>query len=276
MNVIKIMGGLGNQLFQYAFGTVLQQHGKEVMYDISWTQTKERAKSKYPRLFRLPMFQVERLNFGKCIQENPTINEAKVGFNMQLFKMQNENNFEGYWQYFPYYKNIIPQLQKEFQLKTEVYTEKFLKYAEMIWSTESISLHVRRGDYLLCRKGDFYNLSANYYFDALTKVKRIKGDLFIFSDDIPWCKKTFNQDFFSRKLVFVDIDDYLAFELMRMCRHNIITNSTFSWWAAVLNSNLDKMVVCPHRYLGDSEEDSNKLRLPQEWIKINDYEGVCN
>jgi len=270
MNVVKIMGGIGNQIFQYAFGTVLQKCGKEVMYDISWSKKYEKRKSEYPRLLRLSMFQTEHLNFGKCIKENPTIKEKNVGFNTGLFKMQNENNFEGHWQYYSYYKDILPQLQKEFQLKTEVYTEKFLKYAEMIWSTESISLHVRRGDYQLHRKGAYHDLPSAYYFDALTKVKHIKGDLFIFSDDISWCKKTFNRDFFSRKLIFVDIEDYLAFELMRLCSHNIITNSTFSWWAAVLNSNPDKMVVCPHRYLGDSEEDSNEYRFPQEWIKIND------
>ena len=271
MNVVKIIGGLGNQLFQYAFGTVLQKYGKDVKYDMSWTETKDRHNSKFPRLFRLPMFQLQHLNLGKCIQENPTINECKVGYSTILFKMQNENNFEGYWQYYPYYKDIIPQLQAEFQLKTEVYTEEFLKYAEMIWNTESISLHVRRGDYQLHRKGSFHDLKAAYYFDALTRVNHIKGDLFIFSDDIPWCRQTFDQDFFSRKLIFVDIDDYLAFELQRMCKHNIITNSTFSWWAAVLNNNPDKVVVCPHRYLGDNEEDSNNLRLPQEWIKVNDH-----
>jgi len=271
MNVVKIMGGVGNQLFQYAFGKVLEKTGKEVAFDVSWGDTKTCKDPSAPRPIRLPMFQVTNLKTSLFLEENPTINEANVGYDLGLFNMKNSNNFEGYWQYYPYYKAILPILKNEFQLRTEVYSDKFLEYAEMIWKTDSISLHVRRGDYQKHRRSMFRDLTAPYYFEALSKVKDVKGNLFVFSDDLPWCKETFKQEFFSRKIIFVDIEDYLAFELMRFCKHNVITNSTFSWWAAWLNDNSDKIVVCPNRYLCDSEEISNKRRHPQEWIKVNDH-----
>jgi hypothetical protein len=112
------------------------------------------------------------------------------------------------------------------------------------------------------------DLPAQYYFTAM---REIKGDFFIFSDDIPWCKETFKQVYFSKKLTFVDIEDYLAFELMRLCKHNITTNSTFSWWTAFLNDNLDKKVYRPTHYPGVNEQDSDEYRFPKEWIKIEDY-----
>jgi hypothetical protein len=67
------------------------------------------------------------------------------------------------------------------------------------------------------------------------------------------------------------VEDYLAFELMRLCKHNIATNSTFSWWAALMNNNPNKKVICPIHYLGISAEESEQLRYPKEWNKVKDY-----
>jgi hypothetical protein len=102
----------------------------------------------------------------------------------------------------------------------------------------------------------------------LRALSNVKGDIFIFSDDIPWCKQKFN-DFYSN-ITYVDLDDYLSFELMRLCKHNVTTNSTFSYWAAILNDNPDKIVVSPYKWLGD-QVINDKLRFPEEWIKIPDY-----
>lgn len=261
------MGGLGNQMFQYSFGKVLRLFGKEVAYDISWYEVTT-AHSQYPRPFRLDKFQVVGLNTHPFMSDNPIVYGEKVGYNLGLFDLKSDNNFDGYWQYFGYYDKILPILRKEFQLKTETYTDKFLKLADKIFNSTSVSVHVRRGDYQLHRAGAFRDLPAKYYFTA---IKEVEGDLFIFSDDIPWCKQTFKQEYFSRKITFVDVEDYLAFELMKFCKHNIITNSTFSWWAAFLNENVGKKVICPIHYLGDEIEYSDQYRYPKEWIKIEDY-----
>jgi hypothetical protein len=267
VNVIKFCGGIGNQMFQYAFGKVLSVSGKDVAYDISW-YTEGRTKMQYPRPFRLPMFQIPQLNIQPINHDNPIIYEKNVLYKLGLFNMKNDNNFDGYWQYYTYYEKILPILQKEFQLRSDFYTEDFMKMAERIMDCNSTSMHVRRGDYQVHRKGSFRDLPARYYFDAM---KEVEGDLFIFSDDIPWCRETFKQSYFKRKLTFVDMEDYLCFELQRLCKNNIITNSTFSWWSAVLNENPYKVVVRPLTFQGDTIDNSNNLRYPKEWIKIEDY-----
>ena len=269
MNVVNMRGGIGNQMFQYAFGKRLMMSDKQVAFDITWYNEKRTKLSQYPRPFRLAHFQVRDLFIHNAIPGNAVVYEKRVGFNPNLFDLKNENNFDGYWQYYSYYEQLIPTLREEFQLITDCYTDAFMKIAERIWNCESVAVHVRRGDYLLHRVGAYRNLPAKYYFNA---IKEVKGDLFFFSDDIPWCRQTFQKAYFAnRQVTFVDLDDYLCFELMRFCKHNITTNSTFSWWAALLNSYQDKIVIRPRRYLGHTEEESDALHYPKPWVKMEDY-----
>jgi hypothetical protein len=256
-------------MFQYAFGKVFTLLGKPVAYDTTWYIPRRTELAEHPRPFRLDKFQVSSLNVHSFVEGNPIVYEKRVGFNMKLFELMNENNFDGYWQYYGYYEKIIPLLREEFQLLTEYYTDPFMKMAEKIWDTESVSLHVRRGDYLVQRAGGYSNLPMKYYFTA---IREVKGDLFIFSDDIPWCKKTFIKQYFpNRRITFVDMEDYLCFELMRFCKHNIISNSTYSWWAALLNSYSDKRIIRPKHYPGVVEKESDEYRFPKEWVKIEDF-----
>jgi hypothetical protein len=246
------MGGLGNQMFQYAFG---RANINDTRYTLSWY-----VKSKnVHRPYRLDKFNT-KINLHKSIKN--TIYEKHRGFDMSLLKMDGFN-FVGYWQYYPYFKDIIPCLREELVVKEQYHTKKFLALRDKITSTNSVSVHVRRGDYLV-QKG-FHELPFHYYIRALGYVK---GELFVFSDDISWCKSKFN-DYFSN-ITFVDIEDYLAFELMRLCKQNVTTNSTFSYWAAILNDNPNKIVISPYKWLGDQVID-DKLRFPEEWIKIPDY-----
>lgn len=269
MNVVKMRGGIGNQMFQYAFGKMLLLNNKSVAYDISWYIPRRTEQSQYPRPFRLPLFKVTSLDVCDFVPANPVVYEKKVGYNPKLFGLRNENNFDGYWQYYSYYEQIIPMLHTEFQLLTDCYTDAFMKMAERVWNCESVAVHVRRGDYTVQRKGGYGNLPMRYYFDA---IKSIKGDLFFFSDDIGWCKQTFQKGYFpNRQITFVDLPDYLCFELIRFCKHQIIPNSTFSWWAAMLNDYQHKVVLCPKHYPGRTVEESEQYHYPKYWIKIEDY-----
>ena len=263
MNIIKVMGGIGNQFFQYAFGRVMSLNNVQVAYDISWCKMAEGKR--YPRPFRLDKFNTE-LFIADFISKQPLVLDHRVGFNLSLFDLR-DHNFEGYWQYLPYYVKILPILKNELQLKTEFYTDKFMEIANIILETEdSVAVHVRRGDYLT-HKGIFRDLPAKYYFNALRSIP--KGDLFIFSDDLPWCKDKFKPVYFNRKLYFVDLDDYLCFELMRLCKHKLICNSTFSYWAALLNDC--GTVVRPRHWLGEMPERSDEIHYPKHWIKAEDY-----
>jgi hypothetical protein len=271
MNVVKMRGGIGNQMFQYAFGKVLAMHTKQVAYDISWYVPHRTETAQHPRPFRLAHFQVTDLFVQDFVSGNALVTEKRVGYNPAVFTLRNENNFDGYWQYLPYYEGIIPRLREEFQLRTDFYTAPFMKMAERIWNTESIGITVRRGDYLLHRKG-YTALPARYYFMS---IKELRGDLFFFSDDIPWCKSTFSREYFpNRQITFVDMEDYLSFELLRFCKHQIIANGTFGWWAAILNDYCDKVVIRPRHYPGCSEEESDKVRYPKSWIKAEDFVKV--
>jgi hypothetical protein len=256
MNVVRLMGGLGNQLFQYAFGRAMAKNGIEVKYDIT-----NFGKSKH-REYMLGNFKVQ-IEFSSFVNSHGKLDSGKnPSFNMDYLKM-NGYNFFGYWQYLAYFKNLIPEFRKEMCVKEEAYTDDYLKLKDIILNTESVSVHVRRDDYLT--SNSIPDLPFVYYKEAL---KKVKGSLFIFSDDMNWCRAIFKKEYFGRDVYFGGLPYYLDFELMRLCKHNIIANSTFSWWAAILNDNPDKVVVTPDFWITrlDRHERNN---FPNNWIKIN-------
>ena len=246
------MGGLGNQMFQYAFGRANEY---DTRYTLSWF---EKTKNIH-RPYRLDKFKTKIIIHDSI---KNTIYEKNTRYNPEFLK-KNGFNFVGYWQFYPYFKHILPELREHLVVKEEFYTDEYLKFRDHIVNSNSISVHVRRGDYLT-QKG-FHDLPIHYYIRAMSEMK---GRFFVFSDDIPWCRDKFDKYFIS--ITYVDIEDYLSFELMRLCRKNIITNSTFSYWAAMLNNNPGKVVICPYKWLGDTIPNDN-TRFPEDWIKISDY-----
>ena len=255
MNVIRLMGGLGNQLFQYSFGRAMKENGIEVKYDIS-----NFGKSKH-REFMLGNFTID-VPFSIFVNNKGKLDSgANPSFDAAYLRM-NGYNFFGYWQYLAYFEKILPALKKEIWLKKEVHTEEFLKYRDIIQNSESVSVHVRRDDYVT--SNSIPTLIFGYYAEAIT---HIKGNLYVFSDDIEWCKRHFIEDYFERNITFVALPYYLDFELMKLCKHNIISNSTFSWWAAILNDNKDKIVVTPDFWVTRLDR-GKRNNFPKEWIKL--------
>ena len=125
---------------------------------------------------------------------------------------------------------------------------------------------MRRGDYLT-HKGIFRNLRYGYYANALSLFDYDK--IFIFSDDIPWCREKFKSEYFGKEIDFIDLNEYLSFDLMRLCKHHIIANSTFSYWAAILKDNPEQVVICPKEWLVNIEQDDgNEIFFPKQWVKI--------
>jgi hypothetical protein len=251
MNVIKLCGGLGNQLFQYAFGRAQMKYGIDVRFNNSW------YRKVTSRCYVLDKFAIdlklEEHRLAKTIHER--------GFDSELLK-KDGFNFSGYWQYPAYSKSILPALRKECEVRKEFYIGEFLNVREeIILNPNAIAVHVRRGDYLTLE--GFPVLSLKYYLDAMELVK---GDYYIFSDDMGWCRENF------KGVSFIHFQEYLDFELMRLCQHQICSRSSFSWWAAHLNSNSDKIVIVPKQQL----ECKIRQRIvnkefevydPKEWIK---------
>jgi hypothetical protein len=249
MNIIHLCGGLGNQLFQYAFGRVQSEFGIHVHYNIDWF-----ARQDVQRHYIL-----DRFNIDVPIGSAPGKRIRESGFDLSLLQ-KDGFNFHGYWQYPAYYDCILPILRKEFRVKEGYYTAQFIKLREEITASDSIAVHVRRGDYLQLL--DFPVLSMKYYSNAL---KKVSGQVYVFSDDIEWCRRHFEG------VKFIHLTEYLDFELMRLCKHNIISRSSFSWWAAHLNSNPSKIVVVPKQQIECKARQRAKNRAqevfdPKEWV----------
>jgi hypothetical protein len=250
------MGGLGNQIFQYAFGQVMKEHGIEVFYDISWFE--KHPKRDTHREFSLDKL-VSAIPLSLC-SDQLSIHEREYNRDLLFLK---DRNFIGYWQYTDYYDAVLPRLIETVKLRQGFYTEEYLMLRKRLETEETVSIHVRRGDYMTTP--GFSVLKLAYYFEALVQTK---GALVIFSDDIPWCKEVFLPTYFNRELIFVELNEYLSWDLMRMCSHNIIANSSFSTTAAMLNTNPTKKVIAPAVWGIDGTERTKEVRkhLPKDWI----------
>lgn len=269
------MGGLGNQLFQYAFGRAQQENGLQVAFDNSFYGTSEDKPplrhKKWPRFYRLNKFHTF-IPLNPINPKLPTLKEANGPLDMSLLK-KHPYNFDGYWQYPAYTRDILPLLREEFRLNPEFITKACKEVIGQMLDSNSVSIHVRRGDYVF-QKG-FYNLPFRYYLEAIAVCP---GDhLFIFSDDIPWCKKLFLPEYFKRKITFVEgFEDYQDFEMMKYCKHHVIANSTMSYWVAYLEDRQDSVIVVPSGWTSGARElnqiermkEVDKLYYDESWIKI--------
>lgn len=179
-------------------------------------------------------------------------------------------DIQGWFHLYHYWHEYRSDLLDIFKFKQEIYDQAKLNL-DTIRNQEQypiVSLHVRRGDYLQVAS---LNLTLDYYSEAISifleKFPYFK--LLVFSDDIDWCK-----EYIVGENVFYSEhnSNYVDMCMMTMCDHNIIANSTFSWWGAYLNQNVDKIVVCPKNYIGPSDPEAqfiNNNYFPAEWISLN-------
>lgn len=169
-----------------------------------------------------------------------------------------------------YFLEIKKRLIKLYQFDT--IDNKNKSILELILKTNSVSIHVRRGDYL--SDPALGNLiSKQYYIDAINYIKNKVNNptYFIFSNDIEWCRQNLDLE----NCYYIDWnkgkESYRDMQLMSLCKHNIIPNSSFSWWGAWLNNNLEKIVVAPQRWINPKVQQSDIDIVPETWIKIRNY-----
>lgn len=259
MNVVRVVGGLGNQLFQYAFGRVLEEHsGNCTNYDISWYKTPRVP----PRPYLLDQFQI---TVPVTAFQNLQKVHEKLGDEIETLHVDGKY-FSGYWQNPDLYSfKLIEEFRAQFHIKWPYQTPEFLELRKQVQSCNSVALHVRRGDYLL--HPNHLVLPLQYYQNALSYMDAMKKntEVFIFSDDLDWCKENFMD------CHFVELgDECLEFDLMRSCKHFIIANSTFSWWAAYLS--LNATIIGPKRWWRDSVNGFGvyERRIQQrDWLNIS-------
>lgn len=260
--IIRVLGGIGNQLFIYAFARLLSLENKDIVVKLE-TRTGFRN-DYYNRSYKLDRFntQLQKATFFESLffkieRKYPFLRkllfkqtklyiedeQSKISSTQKVFDLTNIYSViycQGYWQYIDF--NAIRALLKEELQISLLGNKRFIELEKKINTVESVAIHVRRVQYSGLLEGE-------YYFKNMTKIiSSVKKPIFfVFSDDIEWCKETFK----TFECVFVENfeDELYELKLISLCKYFVIANSTFSWWGAWLSSHEEKKVYMPEGYL---------------------------
>jgi len=307
MIIVKIQGGLGNQLFQYATGFAISVKQKKKLF-LDTSDMERPVAGHLSRSFMLDGFNIKgreapsklinnfkRGHFFNKIYTPPKTHIKQLVFDeipatkshfykshfivkpltyifyKDILEISNGNMYiDGYWQAYKYFEGIEDLLKNEFVFKP-FYQNKNEKQLNLIQNSLSVSIHIRRTDYVNTEFGKkyFISLPLSYYYDAI-KLLELSIDnikLFVFSDDIEWCKENLKTKYETHYISNENpLDDLF---LMSNCKHNIVANSSFSWWAAWLNNNRDKKIISPAQWYYNVNADKMQDLLPNEWLKVN-------
>ena len=287
MLTIKISWWLWNQMFQYAYIRSLSlKNNSDFKLDISEYDI-------YFRPYELEIFDIQKKYavgaeipfYEKIYSKNRYIGFALNKFKGILKKL-NKNHFseiqfnfdrkmsvlnswyiEWYFQTEKYFLDHENEIRKDFTfIKGIAWNNK--KYSDMIKDSNSVSIHIRRWDYVANSR--YSKCSLDYYNSAIEYIKwKVENPIFfIFSDDMEWTKANLNID---NEVHFIDFNSWKSswgdMRLMSLCKHNIIANSSFSWWWAWLNANPTKMIIWPKKWFNDNTFNTCDI-LPNTWIKM--------
>ena len=294
MIIMKIKGGLGNQLFCY-FSSYIFTNNKNIdvlldIYDYKFYR-KDRpffldkfntnfdiADKKLLQKYRY--LNISKIDYALCIKFN--INLYKKNVKKLLYFEENNKNknldhhqknikefnyIDGFWQNFDFFQNIKNYIRNETEIKKH-YIDFSIDLLNEIKNNNSVSIHVRRDDLLRKPFSDFYHLcSLNYYKQSVSIIEKkiTNPKYYFFTDDINWVKNNFN--FIKDKKIVSDFNysDYSEFYLMKNCKHHIIANSTFSLWASWISENNSSIIITPKYWF----KNINKANIhPRNWIEV--------
>lgn len=289
MIVVQLLGGLGNQLFQYAIGRALADRRAVTLKLDSSAFHDYRL-----RPFKLGYFQINasevtsdeleslrlpRPNEGLTARlkrrllgtRMPVIRERLFGFDPAVLEAPAECYLTGYWQSPKYFAGAEAAVRKEFVVRSAL-TGRNKDVAQEIAQSLSVSVHVRRGDYASNPVTREYHglCDAGYYDRAQQRLVDLLGPVtfYVFSDDPAWVRENLR---FVCEARIVDHNgpqqDYEDLRLMSLCRHHIIANSTFSWWGAWLSQSPDKKIIAPRSWFKGAQQSADDL-LPPEWLRL--------
>lgn len=290
MIVMRLKGGLGNQMFQYALGRRLSlDHHTELALETS------SFKTDHLRVYRLDTFQIQasiasdalpffpttgpkrRLNtflqfFRKLIGKPFDIyKEKSFHFDPEVLQCSSNAFFDGFWQSEQYFLPIRSTLLADL-IPAKPLEGALAHIAKEIEQCNAVSIHVRRGDYVsdptttayhgVCSK-EWYEQAANYMKQHVPNLQ-----FFVFSDDYEWAKTNLNFDaptrFIEPSPDGLECNDLYT---MSLCKHNVIANSSFSWWGAWLNQNPNKIVIAPKQWFVAGPQNMDDL-IPKSWIRL--------
>lgn len=276
ISIVHFSGGLGNQMFIFSFTLSLREK-----YPFSKISIDIKDCTKTHNGFELPIV----FNIGKefRIDQNKVINLfLNRHTKKRIFHWFNEKNafiydekimekyclfsaYNGFWQSEKYFTNIENKIRRTFKFNHESLNYMSYNLLKTVSTQDSVSVHIRRGDYLGIENTKV--VTTTYYLNAINYVKSkiASPSFYFFSDDIEWVKSNFSLN----NAIYVDWnigkDSWQDMCLMSNCKHNIIANSTFSWWGAWLNENPGKIVIAPKKWMADLDESDI---IPNVWIKV--------
>ena len=285
--ILKLNGGLGNQMFQWALARMLEETtDMDVYLDMSY------FKNRYARPYELNIFKLEPKlvedfwtklkleiiwRLRAILKWEKTLgltlySESSFNFDKNIQRIKADTFIEGFFQSEKYFKFVEDKLRDDFIfVKNQDDVNNKLRLD--ICAKNSISLHIRRGDYVQKKRYQnvYANCSLDYYKRGVEYIAQQYPEptLYVFSDDINWVRNNLKLPY---KSIYVSNNSGAkSFEDMRLmasCKHNIIANSSFSWWGAWLNKNPDKIVIAPQKWFNDETIVQTDV-IPETWIKID-------
>jgi hypothetical protein len=256
-------GRLGNQMFQYAalkavslktgFDFSLPDH-RIPKHDAAFDFTNNKWIS-----VKLDLLECFNLNckFHNNLNFENQYSEKDFTFDPAIFSITDNTTIKGYFQSYKYFKDYEVEIKKDFQFKFDILNKCSIEIAKYL---NPVSVHIRRADYV--NHSGYWNITNEYIQKALNQFTDREYTFLIFSDDIEWCKQIFPEG-----VVF--IEGNTQFEdlcLMSLCTHNIISNSTYSWWGAYLNSNESKKVIAPANWFIPAKSLIDLY--PPDWVQF--------
>jgi len=295
MIISWISGGLGNQMFQYALGKVLShKNAEELFLDLSgynpFLNTKDSPRNFELDIFKLKYSEASRSAIVRLSDSNPVINsinnlfkakinpypkgyvqESSHGFKSRILELQGNIYLRGFWQSEKYFNQYSELIRHDFAFPTPP-TGKNKALLLGIDNSNSVSIHVRRGDYVSNQTTNQFHgvCSLAYYRKAIKSIKdKVTNPIFyVFSDDPEWCKDNLT---IAEKTTYISHNSgeksWEDMRLMSHCKYNIIANSSFSWWGAWLNDNPTKIVIAPQKWFNDPSIDTQDV-IPDSWLKM--------
>jgi hypothetical protein len=295
MVIVKLRGGMGNQMFQYAMGRRLAlARGTTLKLDLGWF---ENCKADSPRSYELHVFAIKEqiatekeieliknaddkgpsgllmrlLGRANRVYSKGVVMEKHFHFDPEILTLPDNVYVEGYWQTEKYFKDVAGVIRREFTVTAEP-DEDNRQMSEIIGRSEAVSVHIRRGDYVSNSVMNRYHglCSLDYYQKAMEVVaSKVKNPhFFVFSDDSEWVKENVSSEY---PMTFIDFNGtekaYEDMRLMSLCGHHIIANSSFSWWGAWLCVSPDKIVIAPKSWFRNELLNTTDL-IPTEWRRI--------
>jgi hypothetical protein len=277
---IKLAGGLGNQMFQFATGfAIAKKNSVRLSLDLSYINQRQLFNGfeleKIFNIYSKVSFLNKPLSF-KSLNFREILNKIDVTFNnfkephfhytQSILNIPKHSFLDGYWQSELYFKDCTKDIKEIFNFSDQLDSQNLL-ISDDINKNNSISIHIRRGDFLLKRNDNHYIDLKKYYLKAINETSKIfkNPKYFIFTDDPSWVTDNFILD---HSYIVVDANhgckSFLDMYLMSLCKSNIIANSSFSWWGAWLNNKKDKVIYAPKNWFNDKSIRIDDL-IPNSW-----------